>query len=560
MADTTNRPTKSEEDQADAMAIQLALERALESSKDVDHESAGVRPVNRKPTSKRTAFEITVLMATLCSAVFLAALDITIVSTALPTISDEFQSTSAYTWVGSAFLLAAAVVSPTWAKFSDVFGRRSVLLLAIAVFFVGSALSGASVSPGHAPRRSRRPGRRGRGLAGSFGMIWAIAFTLGPLIGGAFTQNVSWRWSFYVNLPISGTSFVIIIFMLKLETPKTPFLAGIKAIDWLGSLVLVGGLLMFLLALNFGGATYPWDSAVVICLLVFGVFCCGLFVPVERYLARFPLIPIHLYASQSNVAILTVNLCHGIILTLNTYFLPLYCQSVLGSSPLLSGVLLLPFAVSMSVSTVGVGTYLRRTGRYMDCIWLGFAVLATGNGLQCDLPGSKVWSKVILYTIVSGFGIGLLYQPPLIALQSNLPRQENASATASFALVRNLASAVGVVVGSVIFTNEMDAQRDTLVSALGPQDALLFSGGSAQANVLLVGTLGDGQRTVVRHAYWTALRGVWIAAVSFAAAGGLACLFIRHRLLDTLHVEVKTGLAGEEERRKIARQEQNSEV
>lgn len=145
--------------------------------------------------------------------------------------------------------------------------------------------------------------------------------------------------------------------MLKLDTPKTPILAGIKAIDWVGSLALIGGLLMFLLGLDFGGTVHPWNSATVICLIVFGIVTLMIFVAVERYSARYLIVPVHLYSNVSNFAIFAVNLFHGIVLTCNTYFLLLYCQSVLGESPLLSGVLLLPFAISMSVATVSTGTY-----------------------------------------------------------------------------------------------------------------------------------------------------------------------------------------------------------
>ena len=355
----------------------------------------------------------------------------------------------------------------------------------------------------------------------------------------------------FIIVPISGTSFIVIALMLRLETPKTPLLAGIKAVDWTGSLALIGGLLMFLLGLTFGGTVYPWSSPTVICLIVFGVFTLLIFVAIERYFARYPLVPVHLYASVSNSAILIVNLFHGIVLTETTYFLPLYCQSVLGVEPLISGVLLLPFAVAMSVATVGSGNYLKITGRYLDCIRFGFVLLVLGLGLFCDLPASKTWSKIIIYQIPVGFGVGLNFQPPLIALQNNLHAQDNAAATASFGLVRNVASAIGVVIGSVTFANKMNVQQEKLIDVLGISTASLFSGNNAQANVLHINTLGDSQQNAVHRAYWTSIRDIWIVAACFGAAGLLVCLLIRHKKLNETHVEVKTGLAGEEERRRI---------
>lgn len=417
------------------------------------------------------------------------------------------------------------------------------------------------------------------------GLVWAVAFTLGPLIGGGFTEGVSWRWCFYINckcailgdrqattwapwltypvsldmvtklicftVPISGFAFAVIAWKLKTHTPRTPLLAGLKAVDWVGSVTLIGGTLMFLLGLQFGGTLHPWNSITVICLLVFGVVTLVLFVTIERYFARYPIVPTHLYAGASNLAILLVDLFHGIVFTENTYFLPLYCQSTLQFGPLLSGILLLPFATLLSIATIGAGAYVKRTGRYHDCIPLGAALLVLGSGLQYNLPDSRYWPKIIIYQLIPGFGIGLNFQPPLLALQSNVPAQDNGPATASFALVRNVASAIGVVVGSVIFANRMDAQQHTLVDALGAETAQLFSGSNAQANTVLISGLGSEQRDIVRKAFCASIRDIWISAAGMAGGALLASLFIKRNKLNQSHVEVKTGLAGEEERRRI---------
>lgn len=339
--------------------------------------------------------------------------------------------------------------------------------------------------------------------------------------------------------------------MLKLETPKTPFLAGIRAVDWIGTVALVGGALMFLLGLQFGGTIYPWNSATVICLIIFGIVTLVTFIAVERYFARNPIIPLHLYSNVSNCAVFAVNLCHGIVLTSSTYYLPLCAQSVLGAEPLLSGVYMLPFAISMSVAAVGAGMYIKKTGRFIDLIRVGFLFLVLGNGLYYDLPESRTWSKIIIYHIISGFGVGLNFQPPMIALQSNVPAQDNAAATASFALVRNVASAIGVVLGSVTFANKMNTRQNLLVNELGSKTASLFSGSNAQANVLLVGTFAKSEQSVIREAFWVSIRDIRIVAVCFAAVACLVCFLIRPTKLEKRQVEVKTGLAGEEERRRV---------
>ena len=308
---------------------------------------------------------------------------------------------------------------------------------------------------------------------------------------------------------------------------------------------------MFLLGLSFGGTTYSWDSPAVICLIVFGIVAIGLFFIVERYVAYSPIVPIHLYSNTSNFAIILVNLCHGIVFTSCTYFLPLYCQSVLGSSPLLSGVLLLPFAGAMSIAAVGSGVYLKKTGRFLDCIRGGVVLLVLGIGLFYDLPDGKYWPKIVLYQLVAGFGVGLLFQPPMIALQNNVPAQDNAAATASFGLVRSLASAIGVVLGNVAFSNKMNDQYDSIIDALGASAAIRFSGANAQASILTIASLSRLQQQVVDDAFYTSIKDIWIVAVCFAAVGLFVCLLIRHKKLEKTHVEVKTGLAGEAERRKI---------
>jgi MFS family permease len=273
---------------------------------------------------QRSKLKIAIIMISLAVAVLLVALDITIVTTALPTISEEFNSASGYTWIGSAYLIAQSAATPIWGKVSDIFGRKPILLVTNAIFFVGSLLAGVAVNIDMLIAARVVQGIGGGGLItlvniaisdlfsvrdrgmyfGIIGGVWALASSLGPVVGGLFTQKVSWRWCFYINLPFDGVAFLIILFFLDIKTPRTPLRKGLKAVDWLGSLAMVGGVIMFLLGLEFGGISYPWDSATVLCLIIFGVVVVGIFFLIEWRVAPYPLMPLDLFSKRSNLAAL----------------------------------------------------------------------------------------------------------------------------------------------------------------------------------------------------------------------------------------------------------------
>ncbi|KAE8450586.1 hypothetical protein EG329_005930 [Mollisiaceae sp. DMI_Dod_QoI] len=529
-------------------------------------------PTSDRPEDTRTKFETTVIMASLCMSVFLAALDITIITTALPTISEHFHSNAGYTWIGSAYLLANAASTPSWGKFSDIWGRKPILLVAAAVFFVGSLIAALSVNIGMLIVARAIQGIGGGGLIiltnicigdlfsmrsrgayyGIIGMVWAFASGVGPILGGVFTEKVSWRWCFYINLPCTGAVFIILVFFLKLHNPRTPVWEGLKAVDWAGSLSIVGGTLMLLLGLEFGGVTYPWSSAKVICLIVFGIVVAGLFVLNEWKFARYPVMPLRLFKHGSNIASLSVCFCHGFVFIAGTYYLPLYFQAVLGATPLLSGVYLLPLVLALSFTSGLTGLFIKKTGKYLPPIWFGLFFMTVGYGLFINMPLSPGWAKIIIYQIIAGIGVGPNFQAPLIALQSMIAPKDIATATATFGFIRNISTAISVVIGSVVFQNEMQKRYTSLVSSLGPTLANQLRGGSAGASVGIVSALPPAQREIARRAFWESLRTMWIMYVAFAALGLGISFLIGNNKLTKEHQTVKTGLAEEEKARKAA--------
>lgn len=375
-------------------------------------------------------------------------------------------------------------------------------------------------------------------------MVWAVASAVGPVLGGVFTSKVSWRWCFYVNLPISGVGMAVLAFILKLHNPRTPMRQGLKAVDWLGSLTVVGATLMVLLGLELGGVSRPWSSPTVICLLVFGVVTAGIFTLIEWKVAEFPIIPLRIFSSRSSLASLGVCACQSFVFISGSYYLPLYFQAVLSATPLFSGLYALPFALSLSGVSALTGLFIKKTGKYLPCIIFGMTTMTLGFGLFIDLGREMNLPKLILYQIVAGVGVGPNFQAPLIALQSTVQNRDIGSATGTFGFVRQLFTSISVVVGGVVFQNRMQAQYPTLVEELGPQTAGLLSGTNAASNVAAVAALKGREGEIARDAYLRSLRTMYILYVAFSGLGLVLSFFVGSRKLSKTHEEHKTGLAG----------------
>lgn len=304
--------------------------------------------------------------------------------------------------------------------------------------------------------------------------------------------------------------FPLLYFSLKLPNPKTPIVAGLKAIDWTGSLLIIGGAVMLLIGLHLGGVYDPWNSAIVVCLITFGLLAGGLFALNEWKLAADPVMPLHLFRTASSSAAYAVCFFHAFAFMGVAYYLPLYFQAVLLASPLMSGVYLLPFIVSSSIAAALTGWYIQWSGRYLPAVYLGVVAMTLGIGLLIDIGVDADWVKLSIYQIIGGSGFGMNLEGPLLAVQAAVPARDIGSATAAMSFVRTISTAISIVVGGVVFQNEMNKKRAILEAGLGTEVARLLDGASAAANIEVVKALPDLEQGIARQAFYEATRSMWM--------------------------------------------------
>jgi EmrB/QacA subfamily drug resistance transporter len=423
-------------------------------------------PANQNPTSIRAIF------GALFLALWLAALDQTVVSTALPTMAGDLGGLGFLSWVVTAYLLTSTVAGPLYGKFGDLYGRKVVLQVAIVVFLVGSALCGIARDMLQLIAFRALAGLGGGGLIvitiavigdlipprergryqGFFGAVFGVATIVGPLVGGFLVEHLSWRWIFYINLPTGILALVVIAAVLPARSTRHQ-----HQIDYAGALLLTAALSAVILFTGLGGTAFPWTSPVILGLIAASVAATAAFIAVERR-AREPILPMALFRNRNFAVASSVGLIVGLSLFGAVTFLPIYLQVVKGVSPATSGLLLMPMMLGMLVTSVISGRLISRFGRYKLFPILGTATMTFGLGALSLLSlESDDWQTAI-DALWLGLGMGMVMQVLIIAVQNSVDYKHLGVATSGTMLFRSLGGALGVALFGAIFANRLHAQ------------------------------------------------------------------------------------------------------
>ncbi|MGW1780392.1 DHA2 family efflux MFS transporter permease subunit [Streptomyces sp. NPDC002143] len=491
------------------------------------------------PRQEHVSGNVLVSIGALLLGMFLAALDQTIVSTALPTIVSDLGGMEHLSWVVTAYLLASTAATPLWGKLGDQYGRKRLFQIAIVIFLIGSALCGMAQNMPQLIGFRALQGLGGGGLMvlsmaivgdivpprdrgryqGLFGAVFGATSVLGPLLGGLFTEALSWRWVFYVNLPVGVVALAVIATVLRIPRKSTK-----HVIDYLGTLLIASVATCLVLVASLGGTTWDWGSPQIVGLAVLGALLAVAFVAVERRAAE-PVLPLKLFRIRTFTLSAVISFIVGFAMFGAMTYLPTFLQVVHGVSPTMSGVHMLPMVAGMLLSSTGSGQIVSRTGRWKVFPVAGTAVTTLGLLLLHQLDAHSSTGEMSTCFFVFGLGLGLVMQVLVLIVQNAVGYEDLGVATSGATFFRSIGASFGVAIFGTVFAGRLgDKLTDAFRGARLPSGV---SAGTLESDPRGIADLPPDLRPRVLDAYASAITDVFLYAAPVALLGFVLAWFLR---------------------------------